>query len=365
MYPWFNMGKAEGQLRILIAVLLIAFGTHSSWVFILIGAIMLYTGLHHHCPVYFAFKINETKYKRDFFLSQLPKYNPEPVFIFNPKGALEFANQAAETTLPELKNISTILAQSENSIQEIIDKGLNFNRNYQSGDKTYVIAFQGAREIESIAAYAFDITDVIRANQEIISTQKEIVYTMGEIGEKRSNETGNHVRRVAEYSELLALKHGLNPEEAKLLKMASPMHDIGKVAIPDAILNKPDKLDNDEFSIMKTHAQLGFDMLNHSERPILKAAAIVAYEHHEKYNGSGYPRGLSGKQIHIFGRITAIADVFDALGSDRVYKKAWDDEQIFDLFKRESGQHFDPELVELFFTHLDEFLTIREKYQDS
>ena len=127
------------------------------------------------------------------------------------------------------------------------------------------------------------------------------------------------------------------------------MHDIGKVGIPDSILKKPAKLNDEEKTIMHTHAELGYKMLNSSERTLLKSAAIVAYEHHEKWNGSGYPRGLKGDEIHIYGRITAIADVFDALGSERVYKKAWDDEKIFRLFKEESGKQFDPHLVDIFF----------------
>ena len=142
------------------------------------------------------------------------------------------------------------------------------------------------------------------------------------------------------------------------------MHDIGKVGIPDRVLNKPGKLDAEEWAIMQTHARLGFDMLNHSTRPILKAAAIVAHEHHEKWNGKGYPRQLSGEDIHIYGRITAIADVFDALGSDRCYKKAWPLEKILDLFKRESGEHFDPNLVDLLFTNLPKFLEIRDQFAD-
>ena len=115
---------------------------------------------------------------------------------------------------------------------------------------------------------------------------------------------------------------------------------------------------------MNTHAQLGFDMLKHSNRELLKMASIVAYEHHEKWDGSGYPRGLSGEDIHIYGRITALADVFDALGSDRCYKKAWDDEKIFNLFKEERAKHFDPKLVDIFFEHLDEFLVIRDSLKD-
>ncbi|MFA6630597.1 MAG: HD domain-containing phosphohydrolase, partial [Sulfuricurvum sp.] len=115
---------------------------------------------------------------------------------------------------------------------------------------------------------------------------------------------------------------------------------------------------------MDTHAALGYEMLKHSNRALLKAAAIVANEHHEKWDGSGYPRKLAGEDIHIYGRITAIADVFDALGSDRVYKKAWDDERIFALFKEERGKHFDPALVDIFFAHLDKFLTVREHFKD-
>ncbi|MCW9026031.1 MAG: HD domain-containing protein, partial [Thiovulaceae bacterium] len=153
--------------------------------------------------------------------------------------------------------------------------------------------------------------------------------------------------------------------EAQLLKQASPMHDIGKIGIPDSILNKPGRHTDEESIIMKTHATLGYDILKNSNRDILKAASIVAYEHHEKYDGSGYPKGLKGEDIHIYGRITAVADVFDALGSDRVYKKAWDDDRIFTLFKEESGKHFDPNLVNIFFENIDEILKIRDSLKDT
>ena len=208
----------------------------------------------------------------------------------------------------------------------------------------------------------YDITEITQLNEEIISTQKEVVFTMGAIGEARSQETGDHVKRVAEYSSLLGKLCGLDEEKCELLKQASPMHDIGKVAIPDNILNKPGKLTSDEFEIMKKHAELGYEMLKHSKRPILKASAEVAYTHHEKYDGSGYPHGLKAKDIPIYGRITAIADVFDALGHDRVYKEAWKMEDILEYFKKESGKHFDPELINLFFENLDEFIKIRDEY---
>ena len=187
---------------------------------------------------------------------------------------------------------------------------------------------------------------------------------MGEIGETRSKETGYHVKRVAEYSKTLALLYGLNVHESEILFTASPMHDIGKVGIPDNILKKPGKLTSEEFEIMKTHADIGYNLLKGSNREVLKSAAIISKEHHEKWDGSGYPEGLSGEDIHIYGRITAVADVFDALGSARVYKAAWEDDAIFNLFRKEKGKHFDPKLIELFLENIEKFIKIRNKYRD-
>ena len=219
-------------------------------------------------------------------------------------------------------------------------------------------------DIEEFIAIRNDITDVIKLHEDLEHTQEDLIYRMGEIGETRSQETGFHVKRVAKYSELLAKYYGLSQKEINYLKIASPMHDIGKVGISDNILNKPGKLTQEEWSIMKTHANIGYELFRDSDKPLLKTAAIIAYEHHEKYDGSGYPRGLSGENIHIYGRITALADVFDALGSDRCYKKAWNDEEIFELLRNEKGKHFDPKLVDIFFEHKDEFISIRDYYQD-
>jgi len=210
----------------------------------------------------------------------------------------------------------------------------------------------------------YDITDKVKLLEEIEDTQKEIIYTVGAVSETRSKETGHHVKRVAEYSELLALHYGLPIEKAEELKNISPMHDIGKVGIEDSILNKPGKLTDEEFEVMKTHATLGYNMLKDSKQKLLQLASIVAHQHHENWDGSGYPLGLQGEEIHIYGRITAIADVFDALGSDRVYKKAWDDDQLFSFLKEQRGKKFDPNLVDLFFEHLDEIKEIRKKYSD-
>ncbi|MDC0932469.1 response regulator [Arcobacteraceae bacterium] len=229
-----------------------------------------------------------------------------------------------------------------------------------------IIEYLGIRhDITKFEHYKNDLKiQLDLAVKDIVDTQKEVVFTMGAIGETRSKETGFHVKRVAEYSYLLAKLSGLDEESAELLKLASPMHDIGKVGIPDAILNKPGKLTVDEFEIMKTHSALGYEMLKGSTRDIMKTSAIVAYEHHEKWDGTGYPRGLKKDNIHIYGRITAVCDVFDALGSDRCYKKAWKLDKILELFKSEKGKHFDPLLIELFFDNLNQFLEIRDRYVD-
>jgi response regulator RpfG family c-di-GMP phosphodiesterase len=208
------------------------------------------------------------------------------------------------------------------------------------------------------------VLDNLYLDKEMSQTQKEIIYTLGEVCEARSKETGNHVKRVAEYSKILALAYGLTKEESELIKLASPMHDIGKLAIPDSILNKPAKLTPEEFEIMKTHSYAGYQMLKNSNGSILKAASIIALQHHEKYNGLGYPNVLKGDEIHIYGRISAIADVFDALGSERVYKKAWPLESILQLFHEEKGKHFDPNLIDIFFQNLDKFITIMNMFKD-
>lgn len=210
----------------------------------------------------------------------------------------------------------------------------------------------------------YDVTELYDLSEEILTTQHEILGLLGEIGETRSNETGHHVRRVAKYSRLLAELYGLDPKESDLLYRASPMHDIGKIGIPDAILLKPEKLEYEEFEVMKTHSEIGYQIFQSSERPLMRAAAIIAHEHHEKWDGTGYPSGLSGDNIHIYGRITALADVFDALSCARVYKTAWPLEKIIDLIREERGKHFDPVLVDLFMENIDKFIEISNQFKD-
>ena len=206
--------------------------------------------------------------------------------------------------------------------------------------------------------------DNIQLNEAITDSQKEMVYRLGEVVESRSKETGNHVKRMAHYSELLALLVGLDKTEAELIKTASPMHDIGKIAIPDAILTKPGKLNAEEWKIVKTHPKRGYEILKQSSLAVMNISAIIALTHHEKWDGTGYPKGDKGTDIHIYGRITAIADVFDALGSERCYKEAWPLDKIIALFKSERGKHFDPLLTDLFLENMDKFLVIRDKFVD-
>lgn len=208
---------------------------------------------------------------------------------------------------------------------------------------------------------AFDNLDL---NNEITETQRELLFTLGEVVETRSRETANHVRRVAEYSALLGQLADMDIESVELLRQASPMHDLGKIGIPDAILLKPGKLTREEFEVIKTHTSIGHQILSGSERPLTQEAALVSLNHHEKWDGSGYPQGLAGRDIPLSGRIAAVADVFDALACKRVYKDAWPTEKILDYFRSQRGVHFDPELVDLLFDNLDDFLEIKRQYPE-
>ncbi len=235
-------------------------------------------------------------------------------------------------------------------------------------ETVFSVVFVGVRDlsgrIDSVILVCQDITESLRLTQALLETQRELLFVMGEVVENRSQETGQHVKRVAEVSRMLALKSGLDQEQAEMIKVSAPMHDVGKVGIPDAILHKPGKLDSAEFETMKTHATLGFGILKDLDRPVLQMAARIAYEHHERYDGKGYPRGLRGRDISIEGRIVAIADVLDALGHERSYKPAWSENEVRDYFQSERGRQFDPELVDLLFANWDEVVAINERYKD-
>lgn len=230
--------------------------------------------------------------------------------------------------------------------------------------KTHAFKQSDLEKLLLVGGYAAQTLEVSGLYKEIEDTQKEIIFTLGSACEFRSKETSHHLKRVAEYSMLLALEYGMEIEDVELIKQASPMHDIGKIVIPDTILSKPGKLLPEEFDIIMTHAEIGYSMLCFSKRKLLKAAAVISAEHHERWDGTGYPKGLKGEEIHVFGRISALADVFDALGNDRCYKKAWELDRILEYVKEQKGKHFEPKLVDIFFENLDAFLVISEHYRD-
>jgi len=211
----------------------------------------------------------------------------------------------------------------------------------------------------SLRDYEIELENkIIEKTQDIADTQIEMMHTLGGVAEGHSVETFKHVKRVTEFTYLLGTLYGLEKKEAIFLRDASSLHDIGKLGITDSILHKNGVLSKAEFKIMKKHVDLGVEMLEKSKLPLFKIAKIVAGEHHEKYDGSGYPHKLKGEEIHIYGRIVAIADVFDALSFKRAYKDNWTTEDVLAYMRAMSGKHFDPQLIDIFFDNLADFLKI-------
>lgn len=206
--------------------------------------------------------------------------------------------------------------------------------------------------------------EIMALNREMIETQTELLSTLGDVIETRSQETANHVRRVAAYSALLGEKYGLSTEDIALLQAAAPMHDIGKIGIPDAILNKPGKLSTAEYEKIKHHTVIGQRILHTSDRKLMSSARAIALQHHERWDGTGYPCGLKGEEINLLARICALADVYDALSLGRVYKAAWPKEKVLRFIRDERGGMFDPRLVDLFFENLDELEAIKHRLSD-
>lgn len=205
---------------------------------------------------------------------------------------------------------------------------------------------------------------VRQATQEVRERERETVMCLAKAAEHRDADTGTHILRMSCYCQLIARELQLSQADQELLRDAAPMHDIGKVAIPDRVLLKPGKLDPEEEALMQRHAALGHELLGSSTSPLLQAGAAIALGHHEKFDGSGYPQGLKGDAIPIFSRIVAVADVFDALSSDRPYKQAWSMDEALDYLRANRGSHFDPRCVDAFLNAWPEVLAIRERFQD-
>jgi len=201
--------------------------------------------------------------------------------------------------------------------------------------------------------------------KELYDSRVEVVHRLVFAAEYKDPETGSHIRRMSHYSALIAREYGLNEKDCEQILIASSMHDLGKIGIPDSILLKPGKLEKEEWEIMKTHSSIGAKILANSNSNLIKAAQIIAISHHEKWNGSGYPQGLKKEAIPLMGRITAVADVFDALTSRRPYKEVWSIDKAVEEIKAGKESHFDPDLVDMFIKSLPEILKIKEQFSDS
>ncbi|MCZ7563113.1 MAG: response regulator [Burkholderiales bacterium] len=206
--------------------------------------------------------------------------------------------------------------------------------------------------------------EVATATAGLVTAERETLMCLARAAEYRDPETGAHILRMANYSRLIARELGVSEAEQQLVLEAAPMHDVGKLGTPDHILLRPGKLTPEEFEIMQQHAIIGWEILRSHGSRALQAGAVIAYTHHEKFDGSGYPRGLAGEDIPLFGRIVAVADVFDALSSVRPYKPAWPVAHARELLLKQSGRHFDPACVRAFLGVWDEALEIKNRYCD-
>lgn len=210
------------------------------------------------------------------------------------------------------------------------------------------------------------LDEMVKARtRELLQTRLQVVQRLGRAAEYRDNETGKHILRVSHMAALLGETIGLNEDDRETLLHATPMHDVGKIGIPDNILLKPGKLDSDEWVVMKQHTTIGGKILEGDDSALLRMSQEIALSHHEKWDGSGYPAGIKGDEIPITGRIVALVDVFDALTSERPYKKAWKIGEALELIDDQKGKHFDPDLVTVFEEKLDKIKEIRNNFLDS
>ena len=203
-----------------------------------------------------------------------------------------------------------------------------------------------------------------RSEKELRLSREETIQRLAIAAEYRDSSTAQHIQRMSHYCELLARRYGLSPERCDLIRTASPMHDIGKIGTPDHVLLKPGKFTPEEFKVITQHTEIGYRILAGSDSELLKVAALIAWTHHERFDGTGYPRGLKGETIPLEGRITAIADNFDALTTQRVYKPAYDFDHAKELMLKERGKHFDPELLDIFFDSMEEITRIYDQFAD-
>ncbi len=278
------------------------------------------------------------------YLRRLPDCSVVPVIMVTATGGTDLRNMALES-----------------SATDLLTKPVNGTEL-----RARVTNMLALRKVQlELAGHAAELTNEIReASAARLARELESIRCLSLAARSRDPETGAHLVRMSTYAQIIARELGLSEDEQNIIKEAAPLHDIGKVGIPDHILLKPGRLDAAEMTIMRTHAAIGAGILNASESPLLQVAATIALGHHEKFDGTGYPAGLKGEAIPFYARIAAVADVFDALTSPRPYKKAWQIDSAAKYIKENSSSHFDPQCVDAFLKNIDMVLLIHERYQD-
>ena len=321
---------------------------------------------------YLAKLIEQCSLTPAYALSSLGIYCNSTVFhLIDSRG--DFENLSELTDIENIPdNVSVLITQSLAEQRHIYAENAFVMNMRSSADSCIIFYFEGFSALSQQDVALLDLFasntktafDNEELRHELEEGQREIVYLLGESIERKSKETGNHIRRVAEITRILALELGYSITESEKIKSASPLHDLGKIGVPDNILHKPGKLDANEWKIMQSHVEIGYELVRHSTQDILKYAALISYQHHEKWDGTGYPNGLKGEEIDLIGRIAALADVFDALSHDRCYKKAWPMSEVLQYIDEQSGLHFDPRVVAAFHKHIGQIIAINERYKD-
>ncbi len=302
-------------------------------------------------------------------------HNIEPLRITARKGVAGYAALSKETQIvvdayndyrfnPEVDKATGYLTQTILAVP-LLDNQDNTIGVFQVLNKKHSIFTNlDAEMLLLISNYAASAIENAILHDKIRSTQAKIIHKLASAAEFKDQETSKHTKRVGLYSALLGSNCGLSEAEIHKLELTAAMHDAGKIGIPDNIVLKPGKLNHEEFAIMQSHTSIGYNLLFDADDSYLQTAALISYEHHEKYNGTGYPNGKKAEEISIYGRIVAIADVFDALVSERPYKHAWSFEEALAYLQSERGQHFDPKLIDIFMTHTEAIRTIYQELKD-
>ena len=287
----------------------------------------------------------------------------EPLLIKDAYQDPRFDRRSDEKTHYRTTSVMTVpLMNSAGNVMGVF-QAINKQGTNEQGEAA-VFSIQDLERLSLTAVYSAKTVESAMLNMELEATQREIIHILGEVSEYRSQETGDHIQRVAEISSMLAKFLGLPENEVERIRLAAPMHDLGKVGIPDAILNKPGRFTDDEYSIMKTHSEICYNMLQNSKRQLLRYAAEIARTHHERWDGRGYPKGISGEEIPLAGRICSVADVLDALSSPRCYKQPWPEEKVKEEFLKQRGAQFQPELVDVLMEHWDEIYCLYRRNFD-